>query len=145
MDGESSAVPSAPASGAQRGLVEYTHVIYALHTLTVLCACLSMSVPFLAFAFSLPSLVAVIMNYLRRSEAQGTWLESHFRWQIRTFWYAWLWTVVASIVAIPLLFIGVSLWSSLLVLFLIVLWVLYRVVRGWLALREGRPTPFSYI
>jgi uncharacterized membrane protein len=149
MDGESSAVPGAPASAPtispQRGLVEYTYLIYALHALTVLSAFLTMRVPVLRFAFCLPSLAAIIMNYLRRHEAQGTWLESHFTWQIRTFWYAWLWTVVTSIVAIPLLLVGVNLWISLMVFVLIVLWVLYRVVRGALALREARPSPVSMV
>jgi uncharacterized membrane protein len=149
MDGESSAVPGAPASAPtispQRGLVEYTYLIYALHALTVISAFLTMPLPALRFAFCLPSLIAIILNYLRRGETQGTWLQSHFTWQIRTFWYAWLWTVVTSIVAIPLLLIGVNLWLSLMVFVLIVLWVLYRVVRGWLALRAAHPAPVSMI
>jgi uncharacterized membrane protein len=145
MDGESSAVPSAPAINPQRGLVEYTYLIYALHALTVVSAFLTMRVPVLRFAFCLPSFAAIIMNYLRRSEAQGSWLESHFTWQIRTFWYAWLWTVVTSIVAIPLLLIGVNFWISLMVFVLIVLWVLYRVMRGALALREAHPAPVSMV
>jgi uncharacterized membrane protein len=137
MDGESSAVPSAPASG----LVQYTSLIYALHALTVLSAFLTMPVPALRFAFCLPSLAAIIMSYRRRPDAQGTWLESHFTWQIRTFWYAWLWTVVTSLVAIPLLLFGVNLWISLMIFVLIALWVLYRVVYGALALRDARPAP----
>jgi uncharacterized membrane protein len=145
MDGESSAVPSAPAINPQRGLGEYTYLIYALHALTVVSAFLTMRVPVLRFAFCLPSFAAIIMNYLRRSEAQGSWLESHFTWQIRTFWYAWLWTVVTSIVAIPLLLIGVNFWISLMVFVLIVLWVLYRVMRGALALREAHPAPVSMV
>jgi|SRR5580698_2094892 uncharacterized membrane protein len=145
MEGESNAAPDAPAIGPQRGLVEYTHAIYALFALTVVCAFLTMPLPVLRFAFSLPSLVAIILTYMRRPQVQGTWLESHFTWQIRTFWYAWLWTVVTSIIAIPLLLFGVSFWLSLGVFVLIALWVMYRVGRGWMALREGHPAPLSMV
>ena len=145
MDGESNAAAGAPALSPRRGLVEYTQLIYALHALTVVCAFLTMPVPVLRFAFCLPSFVAIILNYLRRAQAQGSWLESHFTWQIRTFWYAWLWTVVTSIIAIPLLLFGVSWWLSLGVLVLIVLWVMYRVGRGWMALRAGQPAPVSMV
>lgn len=147
MDGEPTVAPGASAISPQRGLLEYAHVIYALHALSVVCALLTMKVPALRFAFSLPSLLALTLSYLRRAQARGTWLESHFSWQIRTFWYAWLWTVVTAIIAIPLLLFGVSVsfWISLGVFLLILLWVMYRVGRGWLALREGRPTPLSAV
>jgi uncharacterized membrane protein len=135
--------PSAPSStdNPLRGLIEYTHWIYALHSLSVLSALLTTHAVALRFAFGLPSIVAVIMNYARRSETRGTWLESHFRWQIRTFWYAWLWIFVTSIIAMPLLLIGVGFILGLLGLGLVSLWVIYRIVRGWLALRDGRPMP----
>jgi uncharacterized membrane protein len=135
--------PSAPSSTASplRGLIEYTHWIYALHSLSVLSALLTTHAVALRFAFGLPSIVAVIMNYARRSETRGTWLESHFRWQIRTFWYAWLWIFVTSIIAMPLLLIGVGFILGPLGLGLVSLWVIYRIIRGWLALRDGRPMP----
>ena len=131
----------APTDNPLRGLVEYTHWIYALHSLSVLSALLTTHAVALRFAFGLPSIVAVIMNYARRSETHGTWLESHFRWQIRTFWFAWLWIFVTSIIAMPLLLIGVGFVLGLLGLGLVGLWVIYRIVRGWLALREGRALP----
>jgi uncharacterized membrane protein len=124
-----------------RGLVSYTHWIYALHSLSVLSALLTTHAVALRFAFGLPSIVAVIMNYARRSDTHGTWLESHFRWQIRTFWFAWLWIFVTSIIAMPLLLIGVGFILGLLGLGLVGLWVIYRIVRGWLALRDGRAMP----
>ena len=96
----------------------------------------------LRFAFGLPSIVAVIMNYARRSETHGTWLESHFRWQIRTFWYAWLWILVSLIIAMPLVLLaGLGFFVGLLGLGLVGLWVIYRIVRGWLSLRDGRSMP----
>jgi uncharacterized membrane protein len=124
-----------------RGLIDYTHCIYALHALSVLTGLLTARAVALRFAFGLPSIIAVIMNYARRSETRGIWLESHFRWQIRTFWYAWLWILVTSILSMPLLILGIGFVLAWLGTGIIGLWVIYRVARGWLALREGRPMP----
>src|SRR5665213_3615524 len=140
MEPEPTAAAAAAAS-VNRGLVEYTHWIYGLHALSVLIGLSTAHNVAMRFAFGLPSIVAVIMNYARRSETRGTWLESHFRWQIRTFWFAWLWIFITSIIAMPLLLIGVGFVLGLLGLGLVGLWVIYRIVRGWLALRDGRALP----
>jgi uncharacterized membrane protein len=133
--------PPDTGSAPLRGLVGYVHVIYGLHALAVLTALLGARSVALRFAFSLPSLLAVVLNYARRDEARGSWLASHFQWQIRTFWFAWLWIAVTSIVAMPLLIIGVGFLVALLGFALIGLWVSYRIVRGWLALRDGAAIP----
>jgi len=132
--------PSA-AVGVDRGLIEYTHWIYGLHALSVLIGLSTAHNVAMRFAFGLPSIVAVIMNYVRRSETRGTWLESHFRWQIRTFWYAWLWIFITSILAVPLLIVIIGFLIAMIGYALIGLWIIYRVARGWLALREGRLMP----
>jgi uncharacterized membrane protein len=129
-----------PAS-VNRGLIDYTHWIYGLHALSVLIGLSTAHNVAMRFAFGLPSIIAVIMNYARRSETRGTWLESHFRWQIRTFWYSWLWIFVTSILAIPLLIVLIGILVAMIGYALIGLWIIYRVLRGWLALREGRPMP----
>ncbi len=134
------AVPD-PRPAPSRSLIDYAHWIYALHALAVLLALLSARSIALRFAFSLPSVLAIIMNYLRRSEARGTWLQSHFRWQIRTFWFAWLWIAVTSVVSMPLLIVGIGFLTAPLGLGITGLWVSYRVVRGWLALRDGVEVP----
>ena len=143
-----SAAASAPAGAPTpteshlRGLVEYTHWIYALHSLSVISALLTTHAVALRFAFGLPSIVAVIMNYARRSETRGTWLESHFLWQIRTFWYAWLWIFLSLIIAMPLVLLaGLGFIVGLVGMGLVGLWVIYRIVRGWLSLRDGRAMP----
>jgi uncharacterized membrane protein len=137
-----SAPPSAAAAiGPTNGLIDYTHWIYALQALTVIAGLLTMPLIALRFMFGLPSIAAVVMAYLRRSEAHGTWLESHFRWQIRTFWFSWLWMVVTSIVAVPLLIIGIGFLIGLAGLALVGVWVIYRVIRGWITLRDARPVP----
>ena len=96
------------ATASSRGLIEYTHWIYALHALAVVIGLLTARAVAVRFAFGLPSIIAVIMNYARRAETRGTWLESHFRWQIRTFWFTWLWILVTSILAMPLLIVGIG-------------------------------------
>ncbi len=117
------------------GLVAWTHVIYGLHALSVAIGVTTAAFIVTAFVFGVPSIVAVVLNYLKRAEARGSFLESHFRWQIRTFWFTLLWfavggllfaTIIGSVVAFPL-FLAVG------------AWVVYRVARGWLALKNGKP------
>jgi uncharacterized membrane protein len=122
-------------NAAPEGLVAWTHVIYALHAVTVVVGATTPAFIVTAFVFGLPSIVAVILNYVKRSEARGTYLESHFRWQIRTFWFAVLWCAIGgaamlTIVGIPIAY----------VLFVATgIWLVYRVIRGWLALKDGKP------
>jgi uncharacterized membrane protein len=116
-------------------LVTYTHIIYALHSLAVLIGITTFHTIVGSFIGGLPSIVAVIMNYARRSATRGTYLESHFRWQIRTFWYAVLWAVICGLAALTIigLILAVPGFIALAV------WIIYRVVRGWLALKDARP------
>lgn len=135
----------APITGTQAvdpSLVTYTHVVYALHALSVLIGITGPATIIGSFIFGLPSIIAVIMNYVRQADARGTWLESHFRWQIRTFWFALLWMVLAGIVSAPLvLLLGLGVLTFFLAAAVVGIWVLYRVIRGWLALRDGKPLP----
>jgi uncharacterized membrane protein len=129
----------APSPTLDRSLTTYTHVIYALHALSVLIGITSTALIVTAFVFGLPSIVAVIMNYARLSAVRGTWLESHFRWQIRTFWYSVLWGLAIAAVGAVLLLVIVGIvvwWVGFIALGI---WVIYRVGRGWLALKDGRP------
>jgi uncharacterized membrane protein len=87
-----------------------------------------------AFVFGVPSLIAVVLNYLKRGEVSGTWLDSHYRWQIRTFWFTLLWLLVYGLLIITLIGIPIA-WMLIVVLGL---WVAYRVIRGWLALSGRR-------
>jgi uncharacterized membrane protein len=90
-----------------------------------------------AFLTGWPSIIAVIMNYIKRGDASGTWLDSHFRWQIRTFWYGVLWVGVCALFVVLTLGIGVLIvWLPLA---LVTIWFIYRIAKGWLALREHRP------
>jgi uncharacterized membrane protein len=112
-------------------------VIYALHAFTVITGILSPAFILTAFLTGWPSILAVILNYLKRGEASGTYLESHFRWQIRTFWFALLWVAIAWLLIFTLL--GIPFAAAI---FIIVgLWVLYRIARGWLRLVDRLEMP----
>ena len=118
-------------------LVTWTHLIYGLHAFSLATGILGAATIVGAFLTGWPSIIAVILNYVKRSEARGTWLESHFRWQIRTFWYGLLW------VALCLLFVVLTLGVALLVAWIplmgVGLWFIYRIAKGWLRLVDRRP------
>ena len=112
------------------GARAWCQVIYALHAFSVLTGIFGAVSVIGAFLIGWPSIIAVILNYVKRSEVAGTWLESHYRWQIRTFWFAALWVVIA--IAVGLTVIGLPLTFA--ILLGVTFWLVYRVVRGWLAL-----------
>jgi len=128
-----------PVRQADPSLVSYTNIIYALHSLSVLIGLTSAVTIVGSFVFGIPSIIAVIMNYARQSEARGTYLESHFSWQIRTFWFALLWTLIVWAVSLPLMLILIGIGTLVAGLGLVGIWVIYRIIRGWLALRDQRP------
>jgi uncharacterized membrane protein len=119
------------------GLTRLTHLIYALHAFTVLTGLMTPVFIVTAFVTGWPSLIAVGLNYLERAKVRGTWLESHFRWQLRTFWFALLWLLIGLLLALTLIGLPVA----VLLFGLVGLWVLYRVARGWLRLNDRRPMP----
>jgi uncharacterized membrane protein len=133
--------PGVPATApADQSLVTYTHIIYGLHAFAVVMGVLSTTITVVGgFVFSLPSIIAVIMNYVKRSQVRGTWLESHFNWQIRTFWYAVLWGAVILAVSVPLMLLLVGFATAWVGFIALGVWIVYRVVRGWTALRDNRP------
>jgi uncharacterized membrane protein len=118
-------------------LVTWTHFIYLLHALSLLTGILGAATVIGAFLVGWPSILAVILNYVKRNEANGTWLESHFRWQIRTFWFGLLWVALCG--AFIVLTLGIGILIAWLPLTFIAIWFIYRIVRGWLALNDRRP------
>jgi uncharacterized membrane protein len=129
------------AAPVDAGLVRYTHIIYGLHALSAAIGIFGAASIVGAFVFGVPSIVAVIMNYVRRADVRGTYLESHFTWQIRTFWWALALSVLVFVVSGPLMLILVGFVTAAVGIFVIGLWIVYRVIRGWLALKERRTMP----
>lgn len=85
----------------------------------------------LSFVLGVTSIIGVVVNYVRLDDVRGTWLESHFVWQIRTFWFQMLWGLVGLVTSVVL--IGFLIWG------VAYLWVIYRVVKGWINLADDRP------
>ena len=131
----------APTSFGQpsANMVTVTHLIYALHAFAVFTGLVGSATIIGSFVASLPSIAAIVLNYWNQAAVRGTWLESHFRWQIRTFWFAVLWVVVAVLMFLTV--IGIP--FALLAMGLVGLWILYRVARGWLALSGQRGMPMD--
>jgi len=126
-------VPTIP----QDNLVLLTHIIYALHALSVIMGLIGSAFVITAFLTSWPSIIAIIINYVKRDAVRYTYLDSHFSWQIRTFWFALLWVIIAVILfmtvfGIPLAWI-ITISAGI--------WVSYRIIRGWIALCDGKPMP----
>lgn len=120
-------------------LVTLTHLIYGLHAFAVVTGIAGSATIIGSFVASVPSIVAVILNYWKRSAVRGTWLDSHFRWQIRTFWFALLWIVASVMLALTL--IGIP--FALVLIAGAGIWIVYRVARGWwnLLQRQTMPMP----
>lgn len=116
-------MPTTPSENSSqidlRSLKNITTAVYALQAAS--------------FLLVITYFVAVILNYIKLDDARGTWLESHFRWQIRTFWFGLLWFVLGGLTYI--IIIG---W---LILFAASLWLIYRILKGWLNLNDGKPMP----
>jgi len=123
----------APASS----LVGWTQFIYGLHAFSLLTGIIGAATVVGAFLTGWPSIIAVILNYMKRGDVRGTWLESHFRWQIRAFWFGLLW--VSPCLLFVVVTLGIGILIAWLPIALVGLWFIYRIVRGWMALTDRRP------
>ena len=128
----------------QRSLITYNHVTYLLYVLSYFTAGLLWIVP-------------IVMNYTKRHDADNSWLATHFDWQIKTFWYSIFFfaiSVIMLVVAVGGLGVSVLAESGngaigsilltglgLIIMAFTVIWHLYRIVRGWIALTDNRPVP----
>jgi uncharacterized membrane protein len=101
-------------------LKNLTQVVYILYALS--------------YFAGITAIIGIIINYVKKEEVAGTWLESHFRWQIRTFWFGLLWAVIGA--ATVVILIGFA------ILFANFCWIIYRIVKGWLNLNDNKPMTF---
>ena len=111
-------------------------MIYALHAASIVAGIAGVATVVTMFLTGWPSIIAVILNYVYRCDVRGTWLESHFRWQIRTFWFGVLWVALCGVFVVATLGIGLLLaWIPMAV---VGLWFIYRIALGWLRLMDHR-------
>ena len=125
------------AGASTASLVGWLNLTYALHALSIVTGIVGAATIIGAFLIGWPSIIAVVITYVKRGEARGTWLESHVRWQLRTFWYGVLWVALCGLLLLVTLGIAVLIvWVPLAVL---TVWFIYRVARGWSALSAREP------
>jgi len=92
--------------------------------------------------FVITGIVGVIIAYVKRGDARGSWVASHFDWLIGTFWWSLLWDLVALVVGVLLFWVlGLGILLAILILAATSIWVIYRVVRGYLAFKDSQPLP----
>ncbi|MEN8803751.1 MAG: hypothetical protein ABF297_17415 [Thiogranum sp.] len=111
------------------------HIVYGLHSFAIVLGIVGSTTVIGGFLGSLPSIIAVILSYVKRGDARGSWAESHFRWQIRTFWYALLWLVIAMLLIVTL--VGAPVGLAMLIA--VSIWLIYRIARGWIRLLDKQP------
>ncbi len=123
-------------------LVNVAHLVYALHAWSVIAGIIGAATIVGMFLTGWPSIIAVIINYVKRPDARGTWLDTHFGWQIRTFWYTLLWAVIGGIVFALLFWVlGLGVLLAFVIWGITGIWVIYRIVRGWIALASAKAMP----
>ncbi len=103
-----------------KSLKSLTQLVYVLYALS--------------YFAGISAIVGIVINYVKKDEVAGTWLESHFRWQIRTFWFGMLWAVIGG--ATFFFLIGMFILAANFI------WIIYRIVKGWLNLNENKPMIF---
>ncbi|MDX8400196.1 MAG: hypothetical protein R8K20_08095 [Gallionellaceae bacterium] len=103
-----------------KSLKNLTQVVYILYALS--------------YFTGITSIVGIIINYVKKDDVAGTWLESHFRWQVRTFWFGLLWAIIGT--ASMFLLVGFA------ILFANFCWIIYRIIKGWLNLNDNKPLIF---
>ena len=131
-----------PASGTpSSSLISMTLLVYALLGVAAVVGLVSSGFPLIAPLTGIVGIVGIILAYVKRSEATGTWLESHYRWLIRTFWYSLLWGAIGAVVFVVLAIIIVGLFIGYLIWVATTIWVLYRLVRGYMLFNESKPIP----
>lgn len=109
--------PVAVMDDKLRSAKTLTTIIYALYAASML--------------MGVTSIVAIIMNYVKKDDVAGTFLESHFRWQMRTFWFALGWALLGFLTAAFLI--------GWLILIANAVWFIYRLVKGFLNLNDNKP------
>ena len=126
---------------SESSLINTLQLTYALHAVGLAIGAFGAASVVGSFIFGWPSIIAVIINYVKRGGARGTWLDSHFSWQIRTFWFAMLWSLLVFLIGLPLtlVIVGFGIWAV--GFFILGIWAIYRIVVGWSRLSNRRTVP----
>ncbi len=132
---------SLPPVAPSASLISTTLLIYALYGIAAVFGLVSSGFPLIAPFFGVLGIVAVIIAYVRRSEAAGTWLASHYRWLIRTFWFSLLWAMVGGLILVTLGLILIGIPIAFGIWIAATIWVIYRLVRGYVLFKDSKAIP----
>ena len=125
--------PPVAASGPSPSLISTTLVVYALFGVAAVVELGAHGFP--------PAAPLGGLAHVKRSEANGTWLASHYRWLIRTFWFSVLWGLVGAVIFVILLIILIGPIIAWIIWFVTAIWVLYRRIRGYVLFKDSQPVP----
>ncbi len=128
--------PGTPTAPVTAGVLAY-----ALYAIAAVAAIASSGLPLIAPLCGILGIAAVIVCYVKRDDAAGTWVASHLTWLIRTFWWSLLWAIVGWLVMLTLGLILIGIPIALAIWFVAGIWVIYRVVKGYLVFKDSRPIP----
>ncbi|MCC7326613.1 MAG: hypothetical protein IT521_07395 [Burkholderiales bacterium] len=129
------------APGASTVPVTAGVLAYALYAIAAIIGLASSGLPLIAPLTGVLGIIGVIVCYVKKDDAAGTWVASHFTWLIRTFWWSLLWAILGWVVFFTLGLILIGIPIALAIWFFAGLWVIYRVLRGYLLYKESRPIP----
>ncbi len=130
-----------PGSGVSTAPVGAGLLAYALFAIAAVLQIASSGLPLIAPLFGILGVIGIVVLYVKRDDARSTWLESHFTWLIRTFWWSLLWSVLGWIVLGILGWILIGIPIALAIWIVAGIWVIYRVVRGYLLFKDSKPIP----
>ena len=132
---------AARADIAPQPPITATLVVYALYGVAAVGALITSGFPVAVPLLGIVGIIGVVIAYIKRDDARGTWVASHLRWLIRTFWYSILWGCVGGLVFVTLGLILIGIPIALLIWAVASIWVIYRVIKGYLLFKDNRPIP----
>ena len=139
-----SSAPQLPPAGAgvpSQSLISTTLVVYALFAVAAVVGLVSSGFPLIAPLVGLIGIVGLILAYVKRGDAAGTWLQSHYRWLIRTFWFSLLWGFIGGLVLVTLGLILIGIPIAFCIWVAATIWVMYRLIRGYVLFKDSKPIP----
>lgn len=131
----------APPAAPSASLISMTLVVYAFFGFSAVVGLLSSGFPLIAPLCGIVGIIGIILAYVKRGEATGTWLASHYRWLIRTFWFSLLWGCIGAIIFVLLAIILIGLVIGYVIWVATTIWVLYRLIRGYVLFKDSQPVP----
>ena len=132
-----------PVSATAQPPITAILVAYALYAIAAIGGVISSGLVHFAPLVAIAGIVGVILAYVKRDDARGSWVESHCTWLIRTFWWSLLWSLIVVAVGAVLMLVLIGFVLLPLGLAAVSIWVIYRVVRGYLAFKDSQPLPVA--